>query len=35
MANLRTLGGYNPETGALVSSEKYLEAREPKNVAIS
>ncbi len=35
MANLRTLGGYNPETGALVSSEKYLEAREPKHVAIS
>jgi len=35
MANLRSLGGYNPETGAPVPLEKYLEARDPKHVAIS
>ena len=35
MANLRTLGGYNPDAGAKVSREKYLEARDPKHVAIS
>ncbi|MDF1537796.1 MAG: 4-demethylwyosine synthase TYW1 [Candidatus Thorarchaeota archaeon] len=35
MANLRSLGGYNPEAGAKVSQEKYLEARKPKHVAIS
>ena len=35
MANLRTLGGYNPEAGANVSREKYVEARTPKHVAIS
>ncbi len=35
MANLRSLGGYNPEAGAKVSPEKYLQARDPKHVAIS
>lgn len=35
MANLRSLGGYNPEAGANVSRNKYLEARNPKHVAIS
>jgi tRNA wybutosine-synthesizing protein 1 len=35
MANLRSLGGYNPEAGASVSDRKYREAREPKHVAIS
>jgi tRNA wybutosine-synthesizing protein 1 len=35
IANLRSLGGYNPETGVAVSREKYLEAREPKHVAVS
>ncbi|MFW9907317.1 MAG: 4-demethylwyosine synthase TYW1 [Candidatus Thorarchaeota archaeon] len=35
MANLRSLGGYNPEAGAKVPREKYQEAREPKHVAIS
>ncbi|MHA1907054.1 MAG: 4-demethylwyosine synthase TYW1 [Candidatus Thorarchaeota archaeon] len=35
MANLRTLGGYNPDAGANVSREKYLEARQPQHVAIS
>ncbi|MFX1559971.1 MAG: 4-demethylwyosine synthase TYW1 [Promethearchaeota archaeon] len=35
MANLRTLGGYNPEAGASVSEKKYKEARDPKHVAIS
>ncbi len=34
-ANLRSLGGYNPEAGAQVSEEKYVEARDPKHVAIS
>lgn len=35
MANLRSLGGYNPEAGAMVSERKYKEARDPKHVAIS
>ena len=35
MANLRSLGGYNPETGVNVPEEKYQEARDPKHVAIS
>ncbi|MHA2179624.1 MAG: 4-demethylwyosine synthase TYW1, partial [Candidatus Thorarchaeota archaeon] len=35
MANLRTLGGYNPKAGAKVSESMYSEAREPKHVAIS
>ncbi len=35
MANLRSLGGYNPEAGAAVSEKKYNEARDPKHVAIS
>ncbi|MHA1576655.1 MAG: 4-demethylwyosine synthase TYW1, partial [Candidatus Thorarchaeota archaeon] len=35
MANLRTLGGYNPEAGANVPIQKYKEARDPKHVAIS
>lgn len=35
MANLQSLGGYNPDAGAKVSREKYLEAREPKHVAVS
>ncbi len=35
MANLRSLGGYNPDAGANVTMAKYLEAREPKHVAIS
>lgn len=35
MANLRSLGGYNPDAGAKVSRNRYLEAREPKHVAIS
>ncbi|MGY5871938.1 MAG: 4-demethylwyosine synthase TYW1 [Candidatus Thorarchaeota archaeon] len=35
MANLRSLGGYNPEAGAKVPREKYVEAREPKHVAVS
>lgn len=35
MANLRSLGGYNPEAGADVSEERYLEARNPNHVAIS
>ncbi|MFW9805235.1 MAG: 4-demethylwyosine synthase TYW1 [Candidatus Thorarchaeota archaeon] len=35
MANLRSLGGYNPEAGASVPEEKYKEARDPKHVAIS
>jgi len=35
MANLRSLGGYNPDAGANVPMTKYLEAREPKHVAIS
>jgi tRNA wybutosine-synthesizing protein 1 len=35
MANLRSLGGYNPGAGADVSEKKYKEARDPKHVAIS
>lgn len=35
MANLRSLGGYNPDAGAKVLREKYAEAREPKHVAVS
>ncbi len=35
MANIRSLGGYNPEAGAKVKQERYLEAREPKHIAIS
>jgi tRNA wybutosine-synthesizing protein 1 len=35
MANLRSLGGYNPEAGASVPKTKYNEARDPKHVAIS
>jgi tRNA wybutosine-synthesizing protein 1 len=35
MANLRSLGGYNPEAGAAVSEKKYKEARDPKHVAVS
>ncbi|MFW9813066.1 MAG: 4-demethylwyosine synthase TYW1 [Candidatus Thorarchaeota archaeon] len=35
MANLRTLGGYNPKAGARVSEIMYEEARNPKHVAIS
>ncbi len=35
MANLRSLGGYNPAAGAKVPEKKYLEARDPKHVAIS
>jgi len=35
IANLRTLGGYNPKAGAKVSEKMYREAREPKHVAIS
>lgn len=35
MANLRTLGGYNPDAGADVSQKMYMEARQPQHVAIS
>ena len=35
MANLRSLGGYNPKAGASVSEKKYKEARDPKHVAVS
>jgi tRNA wybutosine-synthesizing protein 1 len=35
MANLRSLGGYNPKAGASVPDKKYNEARDPKHVAIS
>ena len=35
MANLRSLGGYNPDAGAKVSREMYNEARDPKHVAVS
>jgi tRNA wybutosine-synthesizing protein 1 len=35
MANLRSLGGYNPKAGASVSEKKYKEARNPKHVAVS
>lgn len=34
-ANLRSLGGYNPEIGVDVSEERYREARDPKHLAIS
>ncbi len=34
-ANLRSLGGYNPEVAPQVDRKAYLEAREPKHVAIS
>jgi len=34
-ANLRSLGGYNPEVTAEVAAEKYEEARDPKHLAIS
>ena len=35
MANLRSLGGYNPKIAVDVSKERYREARHPKHVAIS
>ena len=35
MANLRSLGGYNPSIGAKVTEQMYQEARVPKHVAIS
>ncbi len=35
MANLRSLGGYNPEIATNVSEKRYREARNPKHVAIS
>lgn len=35
MANLRSLGGYNPAIGAKVSEHMYQEARDPKHIAIS
>ncbi len=35
MANIRSLGGYNPKAGANVSEQMYQEARRPKHVAIS
>jgi tRNA wybutosine-synthesizing protein 1 len=35
MANLRSLGGFNPEIVGGVSEEKYRQAREPRHVAIS
>lgn len=35
MANIRSLGGYNPKAGAKVPIDKYFEARDPKHVAIS
>jgi tRNA wybutosine-synthesizing protein 1 len=35
MANLRSLGGYNPAIGAKVSERMYQEARNPKHIAIS
>jgi tRNA wybutosine-synthesizing protein 1 len=35
MANLRSLGGYNPRIGANVTEKMYQEARNPKHVAIS
>ncbi|TFG31135.1 4-demethylwyosine synthase TYW1 [Candidatus Thorarchaeota archaeon] len=34
-ANLRSLGGYNPEIKRDVSAKRYQEARNPKHVAIS
>ncbi|MFX0044693.1 MAG: 4-demethylwyosine synthase TYW1 [Candidatus Hermodarchaeota archaeon] len=35
MANLRSLGGYNPEIGTSVAEKRYHEAREPRHLAIS
>ena len=35
MANLRSLGGYNPDVAPSVSAKKYEEARDPKHLAIS
>ncbi len=35
MANLRSLGGFNPEIGSNVPEERYREAREPRHLAIS
>ncbi len=35
MANLRSLGGYNPDIRPEVSRKKYEEARDPRHVAIS
>ncbi|MHA2600534.1 MAG: 4-demethylwyosine synthase TYW1 [Candidatus Thorarchaeota archaeon SMTZ1-83] len=35
MANLRSLGGFNPEIGANVPENRYREAREPRHLAIS
>ncbi len=35
VANLRSLGGYNPEIGASVQERMYKEARNPRHVAIS
>lgn len=35
MANLQSLGGYNPDAGANVPRNMYEEAREPKHVAVS
>lgn len=35
VANLRSLGGYNPDAGAQVPRKLYAEAREPKHVAVS
>ncbi len=35
MANLRTLGGFNPEIAPGVTQEMYEEARQPRHVAVS
>jgi tRNA wybutosine-synthesizing protein 1 len=35
MANIRSLGGYNPKVAPSVSAKKYEEARDPKHLAIS
>ena len=35
VANIRTLGGFNPEVAPSVMPEMYKEAREPKHVAVS
>ena len=35
IANLRSLGGYNPEIEPKVTEKRYQEARDPKHVAIS
>ena len=34
-ANLRSLGGYNPRINPSVEKKTYMEARDPKHVAIS